>query len=356
MDFETFKESIKNAIKDYLPEAYQDAQVEIRDNAKINETYTGLFVQRADSVITPTINLDAFYEQFSEHDMMSMSDILEQMADMIQQTAPEIDVQKLTNYEQAKESLFIRVCAIQGNEQMLAQVPHERHEDLAVTYHIAADIGSDGVASTIVSNALLNQFGIDQEQLNADAIANSPKIFPARIESMANMMRRIMAEDMQAQGIPQDQMDAMLDSMIPADDSNPMTVVTNDRTVNGAAVMFYPEQMEQLGDMMHGDFFILPSSVHEILIIPDTGDFHHEELKAMVTEINATQVAPADRLTDEVYHFDTKDKVFEKAKTFEDRQKQKEKAQKMEVGSGKKDQQQMGGQKPKKHKSNDMSL
>lgn len=93
-----------------------------------------------------------------------------------------------------------------------------------------------------------------------------------------------------------------------------------------------------------------------LLIIPDTGDFHHEELKAMVTEINATQVAPADRLTDEVYHFDTKDKVFEKAKTFEDRQKQKEKAQKMEVGSDKKDQQQMGGQKPKKHKSNDMSL
>ena len=95
--------------------------------------------------------------------------------------------------------------------------------------------------------------------------------------------------------------------------------------------------------------------MHEMLVIPDNGSFQQEELKAMVTEVNATQVSPADRLTDEVYHFDTKDRVFEKAQTFEDRQKEKVKAHSMEQG-GKKDQAMDQAAKPKKHKSNDVSL
>ena len=49
-----------------------------------------------------------------------------------------------------------------------------------------------------------------------------------------------------------------------------------------------------------------------------------EMLRDMVKEVNATQVAPAERLTNDVYHFDTKDHVFEKADRFTERQKEKE--------------------------------
>lgn len=354
MDFEKFKETMKDNIREYLPDSYRNAKIDIHENTKINETYTGLFVQKPDERITPTINLDQMYEAYDRGDA-SIDELLTQAAEMIQQEPIDIDVHRLTDYDQARSGLFIRVCAIAGNEQMLAQVPHEKMEDLAMTYHIAADISGEGVASTVVSYSLMNQLGISQEQLKADALENSPKIFPPKVQSMSEMMRGILTEDMKSHGMPQDEIDAMVDSMIPADDGNPMTVVTNDRTVNGAAVMFYPEQMEKLGEQIGGDFFILPSSVHEMLVIPDNGSFQQEELKAMVTEVNATQVSPADRLTDEVYHFDTKDRVFEKAQTFEDRQKEKAKAHSMEQG-GKKDQTLDQAAKPKKHKSNDVSL
>ena len=84
-------------------------------------------------------------------------------------------------------------------------------------------------------------------------------------------------------------------------------------------LFFYPGVMDKMAGMVEGDFFILHSSVHETIILPDRGEFSPEYLADMVKEINATQVDPWDRLTDEVYHYDPIDKVFEKASAFEER-------------------------------------
>lgn len=349
MDFESFVNEVKDNIKDYLPERFDSASIEVRENQKLNETYTGLFVQEPGQRITPTINLDQMYEAY-DSGTISMEELMQRTADMIQQEPIEIDINKLLDYDQAKENLFIRVSSAEANQDKLAQAPHKTYEDLAVTYHIAADIGDAGIASTMVTNQMMDSFGITADQLHQDALANSENLFPARVESMGAVMRRMMGADMLASGMSQEDVDMMMDSM-GIDDSNPMTVVSNDQSINGAAVMFYPGQMDKIAEQMQGDYFVLPSSVHEMLVIPDTGDFQHEELKAMVTEINATQVEPKDRLTDEVYHYDSKDRVFEKADKFADRQKVKA----AEHDMGKDAVKAQPAQKPK-HKSNDMSL
>lgn len=89
-------------------------------------------------------------------------------------------------------------------------------------------------------------------------------------------------------------------------------VVTNTDRIDGAGVIFYPEFMDSMGELLGNDFFILPSSIHEMLVLPDDGQVDAEMLRDMVKEVNATQVAPAERLTNDVYHFDTKDHVFER--------------------------------------------
>lgn len=110
--------------------------------------------------------------------------------------------------------------------------------------------------------------------------------------------------------------------------------------------MFYPEVMEQLGEKI-GDFTILPSSTHETLILPDSEGMPIQHLKEMVAEVNGSFVEDADRLTDEVYHFDTKDRVFEKVDKFVARQKENSQKHVAEKGTE-------GIQKPKK--SHEMSL
>lgn len=83
--------------------------------------------------------------------------------------------------------------------------------------------------------------------------------------------------------------------------------------------------MDKASERVGGQsFFILPSSIHELLIIPDNGNFDLKSLEHMVKEVNATTVDPADQLTDNVYHYDAQDKVFELGEKFVERQAEKE--------------------------------
>ena len=84
--------------------------------------------------------------------------------------------------------------------------------------------------------------------------------------------------------------------------------------------------MDQAAERVGGDFFILPGSIHEVLIIHDNGKMDLKDLENMVKEVNATQVAPADKLTDSVYHYDSQAKIFELGEKFVERQAQREEA------------------------------
>ena len=91
--------------------------------------------------------------------------------------------------------------------------------------------------------------------------------------------------------------------------------------------------MDQAADRLGGSFYILPSSVHEILLVKDNGQFNKDSLEKMVVEVNATTVKPEDKLTDSVYHYDSKEKVFEMAEKFENRVREAKEAAPKEKAS-----------------------
>ena len=73
--------------------------------------------------------------------------------------------------------------------------------------------------------------------------------------------------------------------MMPQDMAPPMYVATNEDKVQGAAVMFYHDFMDQAAKELGGDVFVFPISVHEVLILPDDGNMSVDELRDMVTTI-----------------------------------------------------------------------
>ena len=119
-------------------------------------------------------------------------------------------------------------------------------------------------------------------------------------------------EDLAMMGMPMD----------PADEQ--MYVASVPDKIHGAGVLAYQDFMDQAAERAGGDFFILPSSIHEVLIVPDNGNMSLSDLEAMVKEVNATQVAPEDKLTDSVYHYDSQAKIFELGEKFVERQSEKE--------------------------------
>ena len=217
-------------------------------------------------------------------------------------------------YEIMKEKLSVEVISAEVNEELLAKVPHDRIEDLAVVYRFIMESNEDGRASILVNNDLIERMGVTHEQLRADALENSPEIRPAVIQGMNEVMKEMMGpEAYEMFGIPDDTEEMMFIATVP--DKN-----------SGAGVLAYQDFMDQAAEKIGGDFFILPSSIHEILLVPDDGQKGADELKAMVMDVNATQVSPEERLSDNVYHYDSKEHIFELAEKFEARQQEKEAA------------------------------
>lgn len=100
-----------------------------------------------------------------------------------------------------------------------------------------------------------------------------------------------------------------------------MYVASTENMQFGASVIAHPEFMQKAASIVGGDFYILPSSIHEVILLKDDGIAKVEELLEIVKTINETEVSEKDRLTDSVYHYDCKRNVFELADEYEKKEK-----------------------------------
>ena len=309
MNINEFVNEVRGNIKGFLPKAYENAEVSVTEYQKLNVIYEGLMVKREKEMISPIINLDQFYEIYQNQPETTMEVICRRIAKVVMETPIEVNLNPIMDYNIAKYNLFIRVSSAEKNKDILANVPHQLKEDLAITYHLITNMRGGELSSLLIKNDLLKQYGITAEQLHEDAMNSSPHIMPQEVSSIG-MIREFLEQDPFMMSSEEND---MLQESEPAPS---FYVVTNQKKLDGAGVIFYPGMMEYLGSLFCQDYFILPSSIHEMIVLPDNGENIVNELKMMVSEINATQVTPSERLTDEVYHFDTKDHVFEKADNF----------------------------------------
>lgn len=311
LTFGEFVDEVRRSIKDYLPEKFADAEVHVDQFQKLNTAYLGMQVKREDQMVVPNINLNARFADYQEN-RMSLEAAMRTIAEQVQ-LAPEIQTEWLKDYSQVKDHLFIRVSDAKENEDFLRMSPHKEVDGLAVSYHIAFE-GLHGVeASTPVSYKMMEMYGVTAEQLHADALESTQRLYPVKYASMDEVMQQMM-------GIEPD----MAADMMPPMEGPQLMVLTNTQGMHGAGALFYPDQLETIAQQMGTDFFVLPSSVHEVLILPDDGSQDLDSLQFMVREINRTEVAPEDRLSDFVYHYDAQDHVLERAETFAERMAQKE--------------------------------
>lgn len=326
MNNEEFKNEFVEALKEKLSERGNDVDVKVSTVEKMNQSYEAITITPEGSNIGMNMNLEVFAEAYESG--VPFDEIVEQVTNKVEAhlaDMPTFDVQSLTDYEQMKDKLAMEVVAADRNADLLAKVPHQEMEDMAVVYRFVMESDENGRASILVSNDLLDKMGVTPEQLHVDALENAPELRPAVIKGMSEVMMDMMGEDAHEMfGIdefPQDEM---------------MYVATVPDKISGAGVIAYQEFMDQAAEKLGGDFYILPSSIHEILLVKDDGNVDFKDLKAMVEDVNATQVAPEEKLTDSVYHYDSKEHIFELAEKFEARQQEKETdvfSEKEEMGS-----------------------
>ena len=214
-----------------------------------------------------------------------------------------IGTKKFTYDMLKKECLAIQMIPVAGNEERLASMPHTRFFDIAATYHFVITLGG-AKFDLRITNELLDAFGVSAKQLQEDAVENAPKRFPMQIHSVAEAIEA-MPEEMNA---TPEEIEAS---------GKEMHFVTTSTFYKGAGCLFYPEFAKEVVRRLGGSFYILPSSIHELIVVKATGDDSEgdaEGLKAIVEECNAdpNAIDPDEFLSDSVYYYDAKMQRFEK--------------------------------------------
>lgn len=268
-----------------------------------------------------------FVEQVKEQiqDGAELDDVLAQIASVYQShyIDHDIDVSAITDFDKIKGKIVCKLINEEANQQFLQDKPYSKLEDLAVVYQILMDKTGEGTATITITDNLMDGYGITLEELHDQALQNMDTLQPHSFKGMNETVAEMIAVDIaREQNVGMDEAKEMAMQMMP-DIPDTMFVLTNDTKVNGAAAILNDDIRQEIAEKV-GDFYMLPSSIHETLIIPKDAGMEFKELEQMVQEVNQTQVAPGERLSDHVYEYDAKEHELFRSDQAEERAKQKE--------------------------------
>lgn len=297
MNYEIFKEVVKEKFLGYMSDEYKDRELIIQSVDKVNETLDGLTLRDTTSAlsISPTIYINDMYKHYLKVEDLDI--VLTAAAEKMMQgmkMAPD-EVQKI-DYENAKDNIVFQLINTEQNKEMLKGMPHREFQDLSVIYRWIVSSDYDGVHSAVIHNPLAERIGMSEEELFKAAAENTRRILPPVIKDMNSIMREMFIKD----GMPEEIAEMMIGE-IPSESM--MYVITNEKGINGAVSMMYEDKLHELAGKLNSDLYIMPSSVHEVIAVSsDIGDPY--ELAAMVSEVNMSNVELNERLSNQVYHYD----------------------------------------------------
>ena len=297
MEFNEFCEYLKDHVKEYLPEEFQDANVTVARMQKNNGTeLMGLSIRTEGCTISPNIYLDNYFSEYQQG--MDIDLACERIAKMhIEHMNPGQAlagiVDKFQDTDFIKSHVVISLVNAQKNEKLLSEVPHQLKEDLAILYRVYLGNEGENVGTVLVRNEHMKTWGLTKEELHECAMKNSRELMPVEVEDIGSVLAGM--------GIGMPFPEGPAESML--------YVISNKQRVGGAAGIIYSDCLEKLSEKLGSDLYILPSSVHETLAL-SAGNSEVSELAQMVKEVNATQVSPEEQLSDHVYRYDAKAKTL----------------------------------------------
>lgn len=295
LNFETFTECIAEKIKEGMQ---GNIKVDIHETKKNNEvTYKAISVMREDSCISPNLKIENYYNEY-----VNGKNIDEVVADMIDIFSSNhgscIDINHFTNYESAKNNLMIKLIAYEKNEERLKKIPYNRFLDLAIIYYYHVPT-SELNASIQIENEHLDMWNITVDELHQVALKNSMEKLPVRFQTIGDIISNILMERGADVSCVNEDIHYMEKQV-------PMFVLSNVSNYFGAAVLYYPDVLKHISKEMNGDYIVLPSSIHEVIVLPVSGEENFAEINEMIHEINVDQVADEEILADHLYYYDSK--------------------------------------------------
>ena len=296
MQFNDFCDYVKENIGDYLPEC-REVEAEIRDTTKNNGVELKSLCVRDEKLneYGSNIYLEYYYREYMEK--MSIESIMEEIAEEYRRSREQIidsglNVEDFTN--PVPEKIVPRLVNCERNKEMLAGCPHINYQDLSITFRMVGHVTERDMMSVLVDNKMMKKMNTTPQELYHKSMENYRRIFPPTLVSLGSVLSGLLG------GAP----DFMMDN---SPEKN-IYVLSNKQNINGATSMLDSEMMEKAAMELGGSFYVLPSSTHEVLLVPESFAQDAKDLTSMVYEINRAVVNEMDFLSDTVYHYDAEER------------------------------------------------
>lgn len=295
MDYEMFKEVVKESFLSYMPGSYRGMEVRVDPVNKVNRTLDGLslLAKNEKTMISPTLYINDMYEKYSKTGDLqaTLQEAAKAMDEVFREaTIPSLDINT------AKDNIIFQLVNTMQNEDMLKNLPHREFQDLSIMYRWIVGVDQKGLSSIVINNNVAESLGMGEEELFKAAAENTRRLLPPVVQSM----NEVIMDMFMADGMPKELAEQMIGEQEP---EMTMWVISNERKIDGAASMLYEDKLHNLAEKVGTDLYILPSSVHEVIAVSvEMGE--PEELARMVSEINMDQVDISERLSNQVYHYD----------------------------------------------------
>lgn len=291
MNYETFKSSAVTSIQNYFGD---NASVSLHPIIKNNNIrLDGLLIQDQSFNVTPTLYLNHYYEDYLSG--KPFSSVLDDIVTAYQTHLPKenIDFSFFKDYEKIKYQIIYKLINYQQNQNLLKDVPYFRFLDLAVVFCCYLPDMPGGNATILIHNHHLELWHITADLLHDLAVKNTPILLPYEIAGMEDILKKLCP----AFCLQPSEPDSF--TKLPS-----MYVLTNTEKLYGASALLYPDVVSRFADTIHHDLYILPSSIHEVLLLPKETDADSEALNLIIQEVNTSQVPKEEILSDHVYIFE----------------------------------------------------
>ena len=315
MEYQEFIRNITNRIQAILGDQYQ---VVCHPVCKNNGVYLdGLIITSKETNISPSIYLNQYYDQFVLG--RPMSEIVWEIFQLFKK-APQIgnmDIDQFADFSKVKENIAIKLINYKANREMLNEVPHRRFLDLAIVYYFVVPNELLGNATILIRNDHVSLWQTNERTLYRIGMRNT-LFLGWEIRPMNVIIRDYLEEELDDylkerepdRQIEPDRVQQLAEEILAdiydGDDEGPLYVLSNHRRFFGASCMLFTDQLKAFANLKGSDLYILPSSIHEVILIPQDLSPEYEALCRMVREINDSEVDACDRLSDRVYRFDRK--------------------------------------------------
>ena len=237
--------------------------------------------------VSPVVYLEPHYQRYMDGDC-TITEAVEHVAELLKdysQTADiEAEVEGFENWNRIRPRVFAKLINAEMNRELLQRVPHRMFMDLAVVYYVKVKEFMGGGAGTILaSNQHLQIWGVDENRMYETALSN-----------------------MEEEGASIQGMDEILGDMenSPVPEFCGIYVLTNRSKLFGASELLRLDTLREIAGKLQDNLMILPSSLHEVIILPEKESPSGKEAAEMVKAVNDSELAPDEILSDHVYRFD----------------------------------------------------